>query len=92
MGGIERARQQLPGSFLLAFDGNVLAGFDGLGLFLGDRQLQDAVLKFGADLFLGDAVPHIEGAAALAGVTLLTDVTAFFVGLIFIKTLGCADG
>ena len=59
---------------------------------LGQRQLQDAVLKFGVDVGGLDAVAHIKAAAALAGVTLLPDVAALLVLLVPVQALGGADG
>ena len=63
-----------------------------LGLFsLGQRELQNTILKFGVHILGLYGLADIEAAAALAGVTLLPDVAAFLL-FVFVQTLGGADG
>ena len=81
-------------AYALAFDGNIfLSLYCRFCFFLRHEQFQDTVLELGLDVLLGDIFTNVEGTLARTGVTLAANVlTGFFLLLVLIKSLGCADG
>src|SRR5699024_6426513 len=61
-------------------------------VLLRDAQFQDTILKFRLDVFLCHSVAYIEASLHCAGITLLADVFAFLILLIFIQAFRSGNG
>ena len=81
-------------SFVLAFNGYVFFIFYlRLCFLLRNEQFQDTMLELCLNVLLGDIFTYIEGTLARTRVTFTADLlTGFFLLLVLIKSLGCADG